>query len=246
MYSAEDGQFSTLGSWTARRVISQDSGAERITQTVSDFGPGLSPAGVNPRAEEVLYIISGEGKCTVSGFEYALTAGAAIYIPPGAVYDIENTGAETIRMVSSCCPGDLRRHFVEGPLPAGFGEAPPLRVHEDLRKDIRAGPDRRFRYLVHRDIGCKQITQFAGWIAPSKAPFHHHTYEEAILILEGRGIVHTDGEACEFGPGSSIYFPIGVSHCVGNPATSSIKLLGAFYPSGSPGEAYEPAEAKDD
>jgi mannose-6-phosphate isomerase-like protein (cupin superfamily) len=52
--------------------------------------------------------------------------------------------------------------------------------------------------------------------------------------------VHTDDESCEFGPGSSIYFPIGVRHCVENPGTSTIKLLGAFYPSGSPGEAYEP------
>jgi mannose-6-phosphate isomerase-like protein (cupin superfamily) len=243
VYSAEDGQFSTVGSWTARIVISQDSGAQRITQTVSNYGPGLSPAVVNPRAEEVLYVISGEGKCRVNGFEYPLTAGAAIFIPPGAVHSIENTGAETIRVVSSCCPEDLGRHIVEGPLPAASGEAPPLLVHEDLRENIRAGADRRFRYLVHRDVGCKQITQFAGWIAPSKAPVHHHTYEEGILILEGHGIVHTDGESCEFGPGSSIYFPIGVRHCVENPGTSAIKLLGAFYPSGSPGEAYEPADA---
>jgi hypothetical protein len=56
VYSAEDGQVSTLGNWTARTVISQNSGAQRITQTVSDYAPGLSPAVVNPRAEEVLYV----------------------------------------------------------------------------------------------------------------------------------------------------------------------------------------------
>jgi mannose-6-phosphate isomerase-like protein (cupin superfamily) len=194
---------------------------------------------VNPQAEEVLYVISGEGNCLVNGFEYALTAGAAIYIPPGAIYSIENTSAQAIRIVTSCCPQDPRRHIVEGHPPAARGAAPPLLVHEDSREEIRAGQDRRFRYLVHRDVGCKQITQFAGWIAPSKAPFHHHSYEEGILILEGHGIVHTDADACEFGPGSSIYFPIGARHCVENPSTSSIKLLGAFYPSGSPGEAYD-------
>jgi mannose-6-phosphate isomerase-like protein (cupin superfamily) len=242
VYSSEDGQFSTLGTWTARTVISRNSGAQRITQTVSDYAPGLSPAAVNPRAEEVLYVVSGEGKCRVNGFEYALNSGAAIFIPPGAVYSIENTGAEKLRLAGSCCPEDPQRRIVEGPMPVGSGPPPRLLVHEDLREDIHAGQDRLFRYLVYTDLGCKQITQFVGWIPPSKAPVHYHTYEEGILILEGRGIVHTDDQSCEFGAGSSIYFPIGVRHCVENPGTSTIKLLGAFYPSGSPGEAYEPDE----
>jgi mannose-6-phosphate isomerase-like protein (cupin superfamily) len=112
-------------------------------------------------------------------------------------------------------------------------------VHEDEREDIRAGEDRIFRYLVHTDLGCRQVTQFAGWIPPSKAPFHYHTYEEVIFILEGSGMVHVDEEACEFDAGSSIYFPAGVRHCIENPGNTTIKLLGAFYPSGSPGVAYE-------
>lgn len=244
VYSAEDGQLSTLGSWTARTVISHASGAERITQTVSDYAPGSSPAVVNPSAEEVLYVAAGEGKCRVDGFEYALSPGTAIFIPPGAVYNIENpagkTGVETIRIVSSCCPEDPERHIVDGPLPNGSGQPPRLLVHEDAREDIAAGQDRLFRYLVYTDVGCKQITQFAGWIPPSKAAVHYHTYEEGIFILEGRGIVHTDDASCEFEAGCSIYFPIGVRHCVENPGPSRIKLLGAFYPSGSPGVAYEP------
>jgi mannose-6-phosphate isomerase-like protein (cupin superfamily) len=242
VYFAEDGQFSTVGTWTARTVISQNSGAQRITQTVSDYGPGLSPSVVNPTAEEVLYVAAGVGKCHVSGFEYALRSGAAIFVPPGAVYNIENTGAETMRLVSSCCPEDPQRRIIDGPLPTGSGQPPRLLVHEDLREDIHAGQDRLFRYLVYKDLGCEQITQFAGWIPPSKAPVHYHTYEEGVFILEGRGIVHTEDESCEFGAGSSIYFPIGVRHCVENPGTSTIKLLGAFYPSGSPGEAYEPGD----
>jgi mannose-6-phosphate isomerase-like protein (cupin superfamily) len=241
VYGAQDGQFSNVGNWTARTVISQHSGARHITQTVSDYASGISPAVVNPGAEEVLYVAAGVGKCRIDGFEYILSAGAAIFVPPGAVYNIENTGAETLRLISSCCPEDLRRHIVDGPLPEASGPPPGLLVHEDQREDVRAGQDRLFRYLVYTDLGCKQITQFAGWIPPSKAPVHYHTYEEGIFILEGCGIVHTDDECCEFQAGCSIYFPIGVRHCVENSGNSTIKLLGAFYPSGSPGEAYEPA-----
>lgn len=243
VYSSADGQLSTHGNWTARTVISHDSGAQRITQTVSDYAPGLSPAVVNPRAEEVLYVAAGFGKCRINGFAYSLSRGVAIFIPPGAVYNIENTGTETLRLVSSCCPEDPQRRLVDAPLKEASGDPPQLLVHENLREDIRAGQDRLFRYLVYTDLGCKQITQFAGWIPPSKAPVHYHTYEEGIFILEGHGIVHTDDESCEFDAGSSIYFPIGVRHCVENPGTATIKLLGAFYPSGSPGEAYEPDEA---
>ena len=116
VYSAQDGQFSTIGNWTARTVICRESGARHITQTVSDYAPGLSPAIVNPEAEEVLYVASGEGKCGVNGFEYAMNTGSAIFIPPGAVYNIENTGTGTLRIVSSCCPADPRRHIVDDPV----------------------------------------------------------------------------------------------------------------------------------
>jgi mannose-6-phosphate isomerase-like protein (cupin superfamily) len=239
VYSPEDGQTSTLGVWAERKVISRTNGAERITQTVSDYVPGISPAVVNPHAEEVLYVAAGAGVCYINGSLFSLRRGCAVFVPPGAAYTIENAGLETLRIVSACCPEDSGRRVVEQPPAATSGEHPRLMVHEDEREDIRAGEDRIFRYLVHTDLGCRQVTQFAGWIPPSKAPFHYHTYEEVIFILEGSGIVHVDEEECQFHAGSSIYFPVGVRHCVENSGNATIKLLGAFYPSGSPGVAYE-------
>jgi mannose-6-phosphate isomerase-like protein (cupin superfamily) len=242
VYSSQDGDISTIGTWTARTVVARATGAQRITQMVSEYAGGVSPALVNPQAEEVLYVVSGEGTCHIDGFAYALKPRNAIFIPPGAVYLIENR--ETVRVVSSCCPEDPQRHTVDRPLPESSGEPPRLLVHEEAREDIRAGQDRRFRYLINTDVGCRQITQFAGWIPPGKAAVHFHHYEEAIFILEGSGIVHTDDASSEFTAGCSIYFPIGVRHCVENPGPANIKLLGAFYPSGSPGEAYEPSRSE--
>jgi len=249
VYSAEDGQISTLGNWTARIVICQTSGARRITQTVSEYASGSSgssPAVVNPGSEEVLYAASGQGKCRIREFEYTLHSGIAVFVPPGAVYHIENTGREIVHIISSCCPEDPERRIVNSALDGTIDRAcrddPRLLVDEELRADIRAGQDRRFRYLVDAELGSKQITQFVGWIPPSKAPVHYHVYEEAIFILQGHGVVHTEGASCEFTAGSSIYFPVGVRHCVENPGNSTIKLLGTFYPSGSPNEAYEPGD----
>lgn len=240
VYSSQDGQISAHGTWRARSVISRASGARRITQTVSAYSSGRSPSVTNPSAEEVLYIISGEGVCSVDGHVYALHPGVALFIPPGATYNFENNGTDPIRAVSACCPEDVGRAILPAAdIPVGSGQAPRLLVHEQDRQDVRAGIDRLFRILVHTDLGCKQITQFVGWIPTSKAPFHYHEYEEGIYILAGSGVVHTDDADCEFGPGSSVYFPQGVRHCVENPGNTTIKLLGAFYPSGSPGAAYE-------
>jgi mannose-6-phosphate isomerase-like protein (cupin superfamily) len=187
-----------------------------------------------------VYVISGEGICNINGHPYPLYAGTGLFIPPGATYSIENSTAEPIRTVSACCPEDVGRAILPAAdIPAGSGQTPHLSVHEQDREAIPAGKDRLFRILVHTDLGCEQITQFVGWIPTSKAPFHYHEYEEGIYILEGSGVVHTDDADCEFGPGSSVYFPQGVRHCVENPGNTTIKVLGAFYPSGSPGAAYE-------
>jgi mannose-6-phosphate isomerase-like protein (cupin superfamily) len=241
VFEPDDGEAGSAGNWKWRKVICRASGADRITQSVSEIGPGRTATAINPGAEEVLYIAAGEGVCYINGFPYDLRAGTGVYVPPGAEYSIENGGEHTIRLLHACCPEDPNRRFVADPRPpAGTAQQAPKRtVHEQDRDVIRAGKDREFRYLVHTDVGCRQITQFAGWIPPSKAPVHHHTYEEGIFILEGHGIVHVEGESCEFGPGASIYFPIGARHCVENPGPTSIRLLGAFYPSGSPGAAYE-------
>ena len=130
VFRAQDGESSTLGNWTARTVISRNSGAQRITQMTSDYGPGLSPAVTNPNAEEVLYVVTGQGNCRIDGFEYPLSSGTAIFIPPGAVYNIANSGAETLRIVSSCCPEDPERHIVDDPPQVVSGAPPQLLVHE--------------------------------------------------------------------------------------------------------------------
>jgi mannose-6-phosphate isomerase-like protein (cupin superfamily) len=239
VYGPEDGKVITHGTWSTRTLVCRETGAKQIAQTINEYAPGRSPVVVNPAAEEVLYIMRGEGVCHVNGFAYPVKPGCAIYVPADAEYSVENSGSETLRVVSVCCPEDPQRHIVENPRPAATGLAPRLMVHESDREDIRAGTDRLFRFLVHKDLGCQQITQFVGFIPPSKAPIHYHTYEEAIHIVEGTGIVHTDGGDAEFGPGSSIYFPVGARHCVENNGTASIRLLGVFYPSGSPGAAYE-------
>ncbi len=93
--------------------------------------------------------------------------------------------------------------------------------------------------MVDKELGCQQVTQFVGWIPPSSAPFHYHTYEEVIFILDGHGTLHVEDDVCGFERGSSIYLAAGVRHCLENPGPAPVRVLGVFYPSGSPAVAYQ-------
>jgi len=241
VYAADEGTVVVRGSWTSRTVMSRTTGAPLITQTINDYAPGKSAGTLNPTGEEVHYVAAGAGVCLVDGHRYDVAAGAAIFVPPGSVFSVENPGPEGLRIISACCPEDPARRIIDGPPPAPVGAKPNLMVREEDREPMRAGRDREFRLLVNTDVGCKQVTQFIGWIPASKAPFHRHMYEEGICILEGRAILHIKGDAAEpeLTPGMGVYFPVGVVHCVENPGPGTVRLLGVFHPSGSPAAAYE-------
>ena len=92
--------------------------------------------------------------------------------------------------------------------------------------------------LIDPKHGARSVTQFVGFIDRSRAPLHTHTYEEAIYILEGDGIVHVAGPEPfdePIRPGSSIFLPPGTPHCLENASPGVLKLLGVFSPPGSPG-----------
>lgn len=221
-----------------RVPVSKAMGARDIAQTVSLYSEGLSPAHRHPTAEEVLYVVSGEGACWIDGHRYALAAGTAVYIPPASVRQIESGGELVI--VSVRCPED-EAEAVEA-LNAEPRDTKPLRtLREEDQPSIPTG-DRTFKLLINQDAGAIRVTQFIGVIPPSRAGMHHHTYEEAIYILEGEGRVWTESGDAAFSSGSSIYLPRGVSHSLENTGPANIRLLGVFHPSGSPATRYDDAK----
>jgi mannose-6-phosphate isomerase-like protein (cupin superfamily) len=232
------------GSRRYRVAISRTMGARDIAQFVNAYSEGVSPARRNPVGEEVIYIVSGTGTCYIDGYSYALDVGTAVYIPPGSVCQIENLdprgrSVSDLEIVSVCCPEDEEAESGIDPLVRPPQDTKPFRtVREQDVEPIAAG-DRSFKILVNPELGARRVTQFLGVIPPGRAPMHHHTYEEAIYVIEGEGRLHTvDGET-QFRSGSSIYLPRLVSHCLENTGSGSIRLLGVFHPSGSPSAIYD-------
>jgi mannose-6-phosphate isomerase-like protein (cupin superfamily) len=54
--------------------------------------------------EEIYYILSGSGLMSVGDETREVCAGDAIYVPRGHRHTLENTGAETIRLLVACGP----------------------------------------------------------------------------------------------------------------------------------------------
>jgi mannose-6-phosphate isomerase-like protein (cupin superfamily) len=106
--------------------------------------------------------------------------------------------------------------------------------------------DRWYRVLVDEEIGSEQVTQFVGSIPTGRAPDHFHEYEEVLFILRGEGRMWAGEASTPIAPGSCIYLPKRQLHCVENTGDGELRLLGVFYPAGSPAVRYEPQMATDE
>jgi len=83
-----------------------------------------------------------------------------------------------------------------------------------------------------------EVTQFIGGIPPGRAPDHFHLYEEVICILDGVGVMHAGASSTPIATGSCVFLPRKQRHCVENTGSGELRLLGVFYPAGSPAVRY--------
>lgn len=234
----------TEGTRRYRVPISRAMGARDIAQFIGVYSEGVSSARRNPVGEEVIYVVNGSGTCYIDGYSYALARGTAVYIPPGSIYQIENLddrgrGVSDLEIVSVCCPEDEDAEVGINPIVRAPQDTKPFRTVRESEVEATPAGDRSFKLLVNQDLGAHRVTQFVGMIPPGRAPMHHHTYEEAIYIIEGEGCLHTEDGDAFFKAESSIYLPRLVRHCLENTGSTSIRLLGVFHPSGTPAARYD-------
>lgn len=223
-----DGAPEVSGSLKVWNRIGKATGADAISLRVLDFGPGVSPSLRTDECDEVLYVLEGSGTVVIEGNAYEVGPETGVYVRPGQSWTVDNPGPDVMQIVSSQCPEINETTTVQ--------TSPIVRL-----SDRRALPtaDRWYRVLVDQDAGSEQVTQFVGSIPPGRAPDHFHEYEEVLFILRGEGRMWFDDKNTPIGPGSCIYLPRGQVHCVENTGTSELRLLGIFYPAGSPAVRYE-------
>lgn len=223
-----DGAPEVVGSLKIWNRIGKATGADAISLRILEFEPGRSPELRSDEYDEVLYVL--EGSCTVVINDNAYQVGpeTGVYVRPGQTLSVENPGTGVVRIVSSQCPAE----------PSNASELPPIVKLADRRALPTA--DRWYRVLVDEEVGSEQVTQFVGSIPPGRAPDHFHEYEEVLFILRGEGRMWAGENNTPIGPGSCIYLPRRQVHCVENTGMGELRLLGVFYPAGSPAVRYDP------
>lgn len=163
------------------------------------------------RVEQLVYVFDGNGSANGA----PVARDTAIHVPPGASLSLQ--GAMTI--VVSTCPS------------SSPGAVSIARLDD---QPVQRTGDRWYRELIQGET-----TMFVGSIPPGRAPDHFHLYEEVLCILDGSGILHKAGEAgAPIARGSCIFLPRTLRHCVENSGSGELRLLGVFYPAGSPAVRY--------
>ena len=212
------------GTLKIHNKIGPETGAKAISLRLLEFEPGMSPVLRNEETDEVLFSL---GSCTlfIDEVAYEVEPQSGVFIRAQQAFRVENRGTEPVCFVSSLAPAErkgIKRQIVEKPI---------VKL-----SDQRAMPtgDRWYRVLID-----SEVTQFVGSIPPGRAPDHFHEYEEVLFILRGEGRMHAGETSTRIESGSCVYLPRRQVHCVENTGTGELRLLGVFYPAGSPAVRYE-------
>jgi len=205
--------------------------ARTLEQFVLECGPGCRTGRSTGRAEEVLFVLTGEGILRLAGSEYPLELESGAYLAPDQHYELENAGSGPLRIVAVRLPDPERG-------PAG----PPRQVVRRLADQEAHGAttEREFRIVADPTTGLRSATHFVGYIPRTRAPEHFHTYDEVIYVLDGEGVLHANGTHRPVRAGSTIELPAGKVHCLENTGQQVMRVVAVFRPAGSPAAAYYP------
>jgi quercetin dioxygenase-like cupin family protein len=213
-------------------VLSPDAGAEELfgaavqglEQALLSLAPGQRRPRASGTAEEVLFVLEGEGELVLEDEHHALETETGASLAPGQEYEI------------AAGPAGMRLVCVRIPDPEEPSSAPVSvrRLAEQAAQE--ATTDREFRVVA--DPG--SATAFVGYIPTVRAPEHFHTYDEVIYVLEGEGRFHGDGASHPLSTGTCIGLPSRLVHCLENTGPGVMRVLGVFRPAGSPAAAYYP------
>lgn len=252
-----EGDPLTEGTLRVWNRIGRATGAQAISLRVLEFAPGLSPGVRNQECDEILYVLDwehgradrsevstacGSWRVTVfiNGHSHDISPDTGIYLHPGETFAVNNPGLSSVVMVSSQCPDPNREpEFVEALTAPVSDSSLPLPLVRLVDRPSLPTANRWYRVLIDDEVGSTQVTQFVGSIPPGRAPDHFHQYEEVLFILKGAGRIWAGDTNAPIVPGSCIYLPKRQVHCVENTGEGELRLLGVFYPAGSPSVRYD-------
>ncbi len=230
------------GNLLISKLIGAEQGAKELSlfYLEADQGPSTQVSFSNGSA--ALFVLSGFGHITIAGEMFDIAEGQAAMVCPKEVLSLQpHADSGPIRLTATLCPQDEQPCWptdshgpVSSPFDVRYGQRI-FSVDQACRQEMA---DRFYQVLVDRDLCPDDMTQFLGEVPRSRAAFHRHLYEETITILSGEGFLWTEKAKAAVAPGDVIFLPQRQLHSLECTSVEGMKLVGVFYPAGSPAINY--------
>lgn len=190
------------------------------------------------KCETSLFVSAGRGVIEINGSSISVAAEAGVFIGKGEIFQI--IPEAPMRVFKTICPQPSGRASTGVPDKSDMQSTVDLNGRIEMVDADKAEKmaDRTYQVLVGDAQGSVELTEFLGRIPRSRAAFHQHLYEEAIVILSGRGTMWTPGRKAAVHPGDIIFLPARQPHSLECDSDDGMRLMGVFYPAGSPAINY--------
>lgn len=218
-------------------VISAGDGARFLSQWCLVVAPGVTDVLRFPGSDTVMFVPTGTVSVNIAGRGFSADAETGLFVSRGEAFRVENRGTAPVSLLLTVCPQCPAPEWLES-MPGNFDAAIAQRAFgvDPAKREPMA--DRFYQVLNGEENGSREVTQFIGEIPQSRAAAHRHLYEEAIMILTGQGYMWTETRRAAVNPGDIIFLPRKQIHSLECTAPGGMRLMGAFYPSGSPAVNY--------
>ena len=150
---------------------------------------------------------------------------------------MHNAADAPLKFFISNGPGSEDLQWLEH-MPANFESEHPDRVASIDPSQRHKMAERYYQMLVNREHGSTVVTQFIGNIPLSKAEPHRHLYEEALIFLNGEGVVWTEDTKTPVVAGDVLFLPRKQLHSVQCTTSGGFDIVGVIYPGDNPSINY--------
>lgn len=224
------------GTFWYRRLVAPSLGSVHQSQFYCELQSGCSPPLGTEGCALIFWFTKGSGRVDVSGRLFNVVPECGLLVRAGEQGVVQAAAGEPLCFFVSVCPAseDLVQDMTAGP----FVEDWPERMSRIDPEARRAAGPRYFQMLVDKRIGSTTAAQFTGHIPPSRAAMHRHLYEEALIIMAGRGIVWNEKSRVEISAGDVVFLPRKHPHSLESLGPQGMDVVGIIHPGDNPGISY--------
>lgn len=247
----DDAAHPDLQGAVSRQLVSGKTvGSQRGMLIVTEFAPGgYHKLHRHHSAEQVSFLLEGSAEHLTANGPAPISAGTAIYVPPGEWHGFRNTGTTTAKLVSlyggAASLADAGYESFAGEIdrtrPPSIRSVSLASQQGDAALDEDAGFFGLGVYwLATREaVGADHVVLGASTFEPGGVHEHHRhpNGDEILFILEGGGEHLTPDGAVPLSAGEVAFIPAGEFHGFRNPPGVTTRTLFGYFGPGSLEEA---------